>query len=76
MDFLADYLFCEWAYFIDFENKKLEVWKGFGYGLVEEISFEGLRREGEGFMERIEEVDLYKEQEEDEKEKEGDNGGN
>lgn len=53
MDFLADGLFCEWAYFIDFENKKLEVWKGMGYGLAEEISFEELRKEGEGFMNRM-----------------------
>jgi hypothetical protein len=28
VDFLDDGLFCEWAYFIDFEIKKLEVWKG------------------------------------------------
>lgn len=26
VDFLKDGLFCEWAYFIGFENKKLETW--------------------------------------------------
>ena len=75
MDFLSDGLFCEWAYFIDFENNKLEVWKGWGYGLAEEISFEELRREGEGFMSRMEKVGRDEEQEEEE-EAEGDDGGN
>ncbi|KAI9709320.1 MAG: hypothetical protein M1820_003440 [Bogoriella megaspora] len=28
-DFAKDALFCEWAYYIDFEERTLEVWKGF-----------------------------------------------
>ncbi|CAA7257357.1 unnamed protein product [Cyclocybe aegerita] len=26
IDFLEDGIFCEWAYFIDFENQTLEIW--------------------------------------------------
>lgn len=67
VDFLNDGLFCEWAYFIDFEEKKLEVWKGEhnrSCGLVEEISFEELKREGGGFMNRMEKVGWKEEDEE------------
>ncbi|KDR84333.1 hypothetical protein GALMADRAFT_237119 [Galerina marginata CBS 339.88] len=39
-DFLEDGLFCEWAYFIDFENKKLETWKN--GELLGELPFEKL----------------------------------
>ncbi len=40
VDFLEDSLFCEWAYFIDFENRKLETWKP--PQMLDEVSFEDL----------------------------------
>ncbi|KDR84323.1 hypothetical protein GALMADRAFT_237101 [Galerina marginata CBS 339.88] len=48
MDFLKDGLFCEWAYFIDFENRKLETWRG--GKMVNEVTFEKLVEVGKGYM--------------------------
>ena len=69
MDLLENDLFCKWVYFIDFEKKKLEMWKG---GLrivrkVEEISFDELKslpEQGRGFLERIQKVEEEDEDEE------------
>ncbi|KAF4635452.1 hypothetical protein G7Y89_g2648 [Cudoniella acicularis] len=44
IDFLKDGLFCEWAYFIDFENKTLETFKN--GKAIEQVSFEKLGEAG------------------------------
>ncbi|KAH7410807.1 hypothetical protein BKA64DRAFT_661851 [Cadophora sp. MPI-SDFR-AT-0126] len=68
VDFLQDGLFCEWAYFIDFENEKLEAWKGESRESkpIGEVTFEELKGEGKEYMERIEKMGC-EEDEEDEK---------
>ena len=50
--FLQDGLFCEWAYFIDFENHKLETWKD--GKKFDEISFEDLAKVGKEYMKELE----------------------
>ncbi|KAE8453220.1 hypothetical protein EG329_011287 [Mollisiaceae sp. DMI_Dod_QoI] len=73
--FLEDRLFCEWAYFVNFEERTFETW---GHGtFLEEISFEGLS-ESDAFKwldkmqkrDRIEREDCSDEEEEEEEEKE------
>lgn len=39
-DFIQDTLFCEWAYYIDFEEEELEVW--INASLVGTAKFEDL----------------------------------
>ncbi|KUJ21516.1 uncharacterized protein LY89DRAFT_376614 [Mollisia scopiformis] len=53
--FLKDGLFCEWAYFVDFEKKTIEIW---AHGqFLEKISLEGVNEEGlEQCLERMEEL--------------------
>ncbi|KAF8901878.1 hypothetical protein CPB84DRAFT_1824505 [Gymnopilus junonius] len=52
-DFLANGLFCEWAYFIDFENRKLETWAR--TERLDEMTFDELVKDGvEGFLARLE----------------------
>jgi hypothetical protein len=46
---------------MDFENKKLETWRS--GELLEEISFEKLREEGEAYMERLENANEEEEEE-------------
>jgi hypothetical protein len=61
VEFLQDGLYCEWAYFIDFESQKFETWKGNadegGSGeLIDTVSFDELREEGkDGWLVKIEE---------------------
>jgi hypothetical protein len=52
VEFLDDVLFCEWAYFIDFDKQILETWKGQKIG---EATFEELR-ENKGYMDSIKKV--------------------
>ncbi|ODN76344.1 hypothetical protein L198_08120 [Cryptococcus wingfieldii CBS 7118] len=40
ISFMGESIFCEWEYFIDFHNEKLEVWAG---KLLREVSFDTLR---------------------------------
>ncbi|CAA7262423.1 unnamed protein product [Cyclocybe aegerita] len=47
VDFLKDSLFCEWAYFIDFENQIFETWS-FGKKL-DEVTFRVLVEKGQGY---------------------------
>jgi hypothetical protein len=51
VDFLDRKVMCEWSYFIDFENEKLETWTE--AKLKDEVTFEELRQQGESYMERI-----------------------
>ncbi|KAF8862261.1 hypothetical protein BDZ45DRAFT_799371 [Acephala macrosclerotiorum] len=46
------WLFCAWAYFVDFEKRTFETW---GYGKFwEEISFEGLSKsEADAYLEKM-----------------------
>ena len=70
VDFLEDGLFCEWAYFIDFEERKLETWKGEsgdGSKMIGEVTFDGLKSEGKAYMEKMEKIG-WGEDEEGEKE--------
>lgn len=70
IDFLEDGLFCEWAYFIDFEERKLETWKGEsgdGSKMIGEVTFDGLKSEGKAYMEKMEKIG-WGEDEEGEKE--------
>ena len=70
VDFLEDGLFCEWAYFIDFEERKLETWKGEsgdGSKTIGEVTFDGLKSEGKAYMEKMEKIG-WGEDEEGEKE--------
>ena len=55
VEFLEDGLFCEWAYFIDFEERKLETWKS-GSKMIGEVTFDGLKSEGKAYMERMEKI--------------------
>jgi hypothetical protein len=43
VDFLKDKLFCEWAYFIDFEKQTLETWTD--NAMIAEVSFEALGKD-------------------------------
>lgn len=53
VEFLNDGLFCEWAYFIDFEKQTLET---FASGeLLDVITFDKLREVGEDYMTELEE---------------------
>ncbi|TAQ87032.1 hypothetical protein B7494_g4649 [Chlorociboria aeruginascens] len=52
IEFLKDGLFCEWAYFIDFENQKLEVWNA--AKMFDEITFEKLGDLGIAYMQGLE----------------------
>ena len=54
IDFLKDGLFCEWAYFMDFENQKFETWAS--GKLVDTITFEGLR-ENKEYMNNMQGLD-------------------
>lgn len=51
IDFLDNGLFCEWAYFVDFEHQRMEVWKSGEF--LTELSFDELVAEGEDIMDRI-----------------------
>jgi hypothetical protein len=42
---------CEWSYFIDFENQKVEAWTK--AKLKDEVTFEELREQEEFYIERI-----------------------
>ncbi|KDR82082.1 hypothetical protein GALMADRAFT_221968 [Galerina marginata CBS 339.88] len=48
VDLLDD---CDWAYFVDFENKKLETWCG--GEAVDVATFEKLVKEGDGYMDKL-----------------------
>lgn len=60
--FLGDRLMCEWAYFIDFENKTLETWAS-GKKL-DVIGFEKLAKEGAKYMETLAEKENESEEDE------------
>ncbi|KAJ3506975.1 hypothetical protein NLJ89_g6562 [Agrocybe chaxingu] len=49
VDFLKDGIFCEWAYFIDFENQILETWTCGQH--VADVSFQDLTEYGARYME-------------------------
>jgi len=51
VDFLDDKVMCEWSYFIDFENEKLETWSE--AKLKDEVTFEELRQQGKSYMDRM-----------------------
>jgi hypothetical protein len=51
VDFLQDSVMCEWSYFIDFENQKVEAWTK--AKLKDEVTFEELREQEEFYIERI-----------------------
>lgn len=65
VNFLNDRLFCEWAYFIDFENRKLETYQS-GV-LVNTKSFKNL---GPGTMVALENGETEEEEDEEGKEDE------
>lgn len=46
-DFAKDSLFCEWAYFVDFEQNVLETWRGFQTEPTKGNPFGEERRKGE-----------------------------
>ncbi|KJA23265.1 hypothetical protein HYPSUDRAFT_40065 [Hypholoma sublateritium FD-334 SS-4] len=51
VDFLHDGIFCEWAYFIDFQNQKLEVWS---VGRIRtELTFDEIIAEGDTVLDVI-----------------------
>jgi hypothetical protein len=52
VEFLDNVLFCEWAYFIDFDKQTLETWKGQKIG---EATFEELR-ENKGYMDIMQKI--------------------
>ena len=58
MKFAEDSLFCEWAYFMDFEYEIFEVWKGMGPGdaggvrLRKMVTFHDLKVRG-NFMDSL-----------------------
>jgi hypothetical protein len=68
-NFLQDGLFCEWAYFIDFEERELEVWAS--GALLETLKFEELG-EGKKAMERVDRD--YRRKAGDDVESEGEDG--
>jgi hypothetical protein len=49
--FHEDTLFCEWAYFIDFEKKTLECYQQ--KDLIDTVSFYDLKNLGERYMDRL-----------------------
>jgi hypothetical protein len=61
VDFLKDGLFCEWAYFIDFENQKLETWKA--GEMIAVATFEGLASKGDLYMDNLERPEEENEEE-------------
>ncbi|KAJ3507441.1 hypothetical protein NLJ89_g6303 [Agrocybe chaxingu] len=51
IDFIEDTLFCEWAYFIDFENRKFETW---AYGeKLDEVAFQVLVEKGQEYWKTL-----------------------
>jgi hypothetical protein len=52
VEFLDNVLFCEWAYFIDFDKQTLETWKGQKIGVA---TFEELR-ENKGYMDIMQKI--------------------
>lgn len=44
IDFLLRGLFCEWAYFVDFENQRMEVWASGIF--LSELTFDEIISEG------------------------------
>jgi len=66
--FLEDGLFCEWAYFIDFENQKLETWKA--GEMIDVASFSKVVQDGTSYMEALEHTsDVEDKNEEEDEEK-------
>ena len=51
ISFLWDGIFCEWAYFIDFQNQRLEVWS-FGHFLTQ-LTFDEIIAEGKEVMDHF-----------------------
>ncbi|PMD35594.1 hypothetical protein L207DRAFT_570096 [Hyaloscypha variabilis F] len=52
VDFLKDGLFCEWAYFIDFEIQKLEIWKA--GEMIDVATFSKVTQDGDSYMAELE----------------------
>ncbi|KJA23264.1 hypothetical protein HYPSUDRAFT_40064 [Hypholoma sublateritium FD-334 SS-4] len=55
VSFLRDRLFCEWAYFIDFQNQKMEVWSA--GRILAELTFDEIIAEGKAIMDKFSEVE-------------------
>jgi len=57
IDFLKDPLFCEWAYFLDFDKKRLQILRGRHdwneMEMVGEPTFETLRSRGFEYMDEV-----------------------
>lgn len=52
ISFLRDGIFCEWAYFIDFQNQKLEVWST--GRILAQLTFDEIIAEGKAVMKKFE----------------------
>lgn len=60
VQFLDDSLFCEWAYFIDFGNRTLEVWRA--GQKIDEITFGKLAQQDVAYMQRLEDMEESEEE--------------
>ncbi|PSS08969.1 hypothetical protein M430DRAFT_53546 [Amorphotheca resinae ATCC 22711] len=60
IQFLDDCLFCEWAYFIDFGNRTLEVWRA--GQKIDEITFGKLAQQDVAYMQRLEDMEESEEE--------------
>lgn len=64
VDFLKDGLFCEFAYFIDFETQKLGTWKA--GEMIDVATFSKVTQDGDSYMAELENRTHEEEEEEEE----------